>query len=191
MEAFYVISAIGLAYALISIAITKRFGNRERVQQIQKEMQEITKKQQDAIKNGNEKDMDRANSDSGRIPALLKESMILQFKPLIFLLPFLLILPAIAKWLYPDFIITLPFQLPIFIQHFERFPNWRAEFGAVGWFWLAFLFSSLLAQGIVGQMQKRTANKAKEKAAASAPASSDSAPGQAAPTETDAQPKQA
>ncbi|MDO8339384.1 MAG: EMC3/TMCO1 family protein [Candidatus Burarchaeum sp.] len=155
--AFFVISAIGIMYAMISLAITKRFGNRERVKQIQKDISDITKKQQAAIKKNDEAELKRLEAENARIPALLKESMIMQFKPLIFLLPFLLVLPALARMLYPDFVITLPFQLPVFIQHFERFPNWRSEFGAVGWFWLAFLFSSLMAQALVDRLPKMVA----------------------------------
>jgi uncharacterized membrane protein (DUF106 family) len=155
--AFYVISAIGIMYAMISLAITKRFGNRERVKQIQNEMKEITNKQQAALKQNDTAELKRLEAENARIPALLKESMFLQFKPLIFLLPFLLVLPAVARMLYPDFIITLPFQLPVFIQHFERFPNWRSEFGAVGWFWLAFLLASLLAQALVERLPKMVA----------------------------------
>ena len=155
--AFYVISAIGIMYAMISLAITKRFGNRERVKQIQNEMKEITNKQQDALKRNDTAELKRLEAENARIPALLKESMFLQFKPLIFLLPFLLVLPAVARMLYPVFIINLPFQLPVFIQHFERFPNWRSEFGAVGWFWLSFLLASLLAQALVERLPKMVA----------------------------------
>lgn len=152
--AFGVISLIGIAYALISIGITNRFGNRQRVKEIQKQINDTTKAYQAAVKKGDEAETKKWEAEQGKMPSLLRESMVLQFKPLVFLLPFLLILPAVCRWLYPDFVITLPFQLPIAIQHFERFPNWRSEFGAVGWFWLAFLFSSLLAQGITGQVKK-------------------------------------
>jgi len=157
--AFGVISLIGMAYAFISIGITNRFGNRGRVKEIQKQINDTTKAYQDALKKDDAAETKRLEAEQAKMPGLLRESMVLQFKPLVFLLPFLLILPAICRWIYPDFIITLPFQLPIAIQHFERFPNWRAEFGAVGWFWLAFLFSSLLAQFLVGQFKKMYAKK--------------------------------
>ena len=127
------------------------------MKQIQKEISDITKKQQAAIKKNDEAELKRLEAENARIPALLKESMIMQFKPLIFLLPFLLVLPALARMLYPDFIINLPFQLPVFIQLFERFPNWRSEFGAVGWFWLSFLFASLMAQALVERLPKMVA----------------------------------
>ncbi|MFA6035720.1 MAG: EMC3/TMCO1 family protein [Candidatus Micrarchaeia archaeon] len=152
--AFGVISLIGLAYAFISIGITNRFGNRQRVKEIQKQINDTTKAYQAAVKGGDEAEIKKCEAEQGKMPGLLRESMVLQFKPLVFLLPFLLVLPAVAHWLFPAFIITLPFELPVFIQHFERFPNWRSEFGPVGWFWLAFLFSSLLAQGITGQIKK-------------------------------------
>src|SRR3989338_6472593 len=73
--AFFVISAIGIMYAMVSLAITKRFGNRERVKQIQKEISDITKKQQAAIKKNDEAELKRLEAENARIPALLKESM--------------------------------------------------------------------------------------------------------------------
>ena len=160
IEAFYAVSAIGIAYSLISIIITKRFGNRERVKEIQKEVNEINKRYTDALKRGDKAEVARTQAEQARLPGLLKDSMILQFKPLVLLLPFLLVLPAVARMLFPDFVITLSFDIPIFIQNWERFPNWRSEFGAVGWFWLSFLFSSLSAQLLIGVKDKLGGRKA-------------------------------
>gem|GEM_PF-1259330 len=154
IQAFAGISAIGIAYSIISIYMTRRFGNRERIKEIQKRVNDITKRQNEAMKRGDEEELKRLEPEQAELPGLLKESMILQFKPLLFLLPFLLILPNMARSLFPDFVINLSFHVPVFIQHFERFPNWRNEFGAVGWFWLSFLFSSLSTQLLIGLKNK-------------------------------------
>ncbi|MCK4714397.1 MAG: DUF106 domain-containing protein [Candidatus Aenigmarchaeota archaeon] len=154
LEAFCAISAIGITYSMISIMITRRFGNRSRIKGIQKQINETTKEYNEAMKRGDEAEMKRLGPEQAKMPGLLKESLILQFKPLIFLLPFLFVLPNVARTLFPEFVIQLSFDVPVFIQHFERFPNWRNEFGAVGWFWLSFLFSSLSCQLLVGLKKK-------------------------------------
>jgi len=160
IEAFYAIALIGVAYAVVSLIITNRFGNRARVKEIQGQINSITKAYNEALKKNDPAEVKRLEAENAKVPGLLKESMVLQFKPLVILLPFLLILPALAKFLYPDFTINLSFSIPVFIQHFERFPNWRNEFGAVGWFWLSFLFSSLLVQAVIGISKKLKSRRA-------------------------------
>jgi uncharacterized membrane protein (DUF106 family) len=161
---YTVIAAIGMAYAVLSLYVTKRFGNRERVKEIQKQINDVTKNYNEAAKRKDEGEMKRLEAEQGKMPGLLRESMVLQFKPLVILLPFLLLFPYIVRYLYPQYIITLPFDLPIFIQHFESFPNWRAEFGAVGWFYLSFFIASMLLQILPGIRNRIWKPKAKQDA---------------------------
>lgn len=151
---FFVIGFLALLYSLFTQIITSKFGKRDRVKQIQDDMKRINAQYSQALKSNDEKRIKEAEEEQKKIPALLQESMILQFKPLIITLPILLILPIILRMLFPFFEIKLTQSLPIFIQNWEQFPNWRDTFGAVGWFWIAFIFGGLLMQGIVGGVKK-------------------------------------
>ncbi|MFH1285656.1 MAG: EMC3/TMCO1 family protein [Candidatus Micrarchaeota archaeon] len=148
---FFAISLLALVYSLFTAYVTNRFGNRERVKEIQKIMGDLSKNFNEATKRGNKDEIKKAEEEQAKMPNLLMESMILQFKPLIFSLPLLIILPMILRSLFPVFEITLPFSLPIFIQNFDKFPNWRNVFGAVGWFWVVLLFGGFAMQMIAQQ----------------------------------------
>jgi hypothetical protein len=87
------------------------------------------------------------------VPNLLKESMMLNFKPLIVTLPAFFGITWLLRMVFPSFKITLGVYLPIFIQNFDRFPNWRNEFGVTGWFVLSLLFAGLLMQFIIGKIE--------------------------------------
>jgi len=85
----------------------------------------------------------------------MSESMMLQFKPLLIMIPIFLLLSYVVKNVFPNFTIKLAFALPIFIQNLDRFPNWRDEFGPLGWFVLCLLFSGLLMQFIIDKTTKK------------------------------------
>lgn len=156
--AFAAITSMSVLYSAFSLFITQRFGNRQRVKEIQEQINAVHKGYSGALKRNDKPEMAKYEAEQAKLPGLLKESMLLQFKPLLITLPFLFILPWVARTYFPDFVITLPFSLPVFIQHLERFPNWRSVFGPVGWFWVAFIFTSLLAS-LMTQMQKKLSGK--------------------------------
>ncbi|GEM_PF-6739627 len=73
--------------------------------------------------------------------------------------------------MFSGFVIKLPISLPIVIQNFEKFPNWRDTFGPNGWFWLCVVFAGLGASIIKSINEKKDGAK-KEGAAAPAIANS-------------------
>ncbi len=152
--AFFAIAITAMLYSVASTFITSKYGNKERVKQIQDEMKVINKEYAESLKSNDKKRIEKAEREQARIASLLKESMILQFKPLIFTLPLLLIVPVVIASLFPDFVIQLSQPLPVFIQNFDKFPNWRNVFGPKGWFWVSLVFSSLAIQVIVQGMKK-------------------------------------
>ncbi|MEM2963572.1 MAG: EMC3/TMCO1 family protein [Candidatus Anstonellales archaeon] len=132
------------AYSLLSTYITRKFGNYKRIKEIQETFRAISKEINEASKSSDKNRLDEAIARQNAAMPLLWESMVLQIKPLIFLLPVLFIIPSLLRDNFPTFSIKLPFALPIFIQNLENFPNWRDTFGPVGWFWLSVIFSALL-----------------------------------------------
>jgi len=156
---FFAITLTALVYSAISGLITNKLGNRARVTQVQAEMNRINNMLSEAVKQNDEKKKKDAEAEQGRIPELMKESMMLQFKPLIVTLPIFFALSWGLKAAFPEFTIKLSFALPIFIQNLEKFPNWRDTFGVIGWFILALLFSGLLMQFIVGKITEMKKKK--------------------------------
>jgi len=152
--AFFVITLTALIYSVISLHITRTLGNRKRVKEIQEEMNRISNmlKKADYSNETGRKD---AEKEQGRIPTLMMESMMLQFKPLIVTIPTFLGLSYVLKNFFPNFAIKLAFALPVFIQNLDRFPNWRDEFGTFGWFVLCLLLSGIIVQLVLDRSEKR------------------------------------
>ncbi|OIO21712.1 hypothetical protein COV61_03675 [Candidatus Micrarchaeota archaeon CG11_big_fil_rev_8_21_14_0_20_47_5] len=141
--AVYIIFAIAFLYSILSTFITRKFGNYNRIKEIQKTFNEISKEMSDASKANDKLRTDVAMKRQQDAMPQLWESMFLQFKPLIIILPLLFILPPLLRDNFPGFTIELPFQIPVFIQNFEHFPNWRSLFGPVGWFWISVIICAL------------------------------------------------
>jgi len=152
--AFFAISIAALIYSAVANLLIQKIGNRERAKQIQDEMSRVNKLAEEAMKSGNEKKKKEAEDAQAKMPGLLKESMILQFKPMLVVLPVWYLLAWALKQAFPAFEVKLSFALPIVIQNLENFPNWRDTFGVNGWFILAILFGGLLMQFIVGKMKE-------------------------------------
>ncbi|VVB65440.1 Uncharacterised protein [Candidatus Gugararchaeum adminiculabundum] len=153
--AFCAVTLVAILYAIFSHFITLKLGNRQRVKEIQARVNQITKEVQEASKRGDSKTAEKLQ---GEMSPLLMESMKHQFKPLLVIFPLLFILPGMLRSYFPFYSIKLGFALPVFIQNFDRFPNWRDFFGPVGWFWVFVLFFSLFLQ-LVFSMKDRFAKK--------------------------------
>jgi uncharacterized membrane protein (DUF106 family) len=151
MFALFAIALMAFAYSCVTNLLMKRFGNPGRVKEIQAEMTRANKALMEAEKSGDEKRKKEAAKMQERVPELLKESMTLQFKPLVVTLPIFFGASWLVKQLFPNFVIVLGVYLPVFIQNLERFPNWRNTFGPLGWFLLAAVFGGLFIQFFVGK----------------------------------------
>lgn len=151
--AFCAITLTAIFYSLVSGYISRTWGNRARAKAIQEEMTHINKMAQEAAKSGDTRKQKEAEELQGKIPKLLQESMILNFKPLVFTLPMFIVTSWALRQLFPNFVITLGVYLPIFIQNLENFPNWRNEFGVVGWFVISLLFCGMFIQFVGGKIE--------------------------------------
>ncbi len=157
--ATYAIAALAVGYTLLSQFIIMKIGNPKRIKEIQAESTRLSKEMQEAGKSKDEKRLEALNKEYETFMPKLTEMMIIQMKPMIVILPLLFVLTPAVKSFFEGFIITLPFSLPIVIQHFEKFPNWRDTFGSYGWFWICVIFSGLAISLIKGQWEKHMGPK--------------------------------
>ncbi|MCX6776641.1 MAG: EMC3/TMCO1 family protein [Candidatus Micrarchaeota archaeon] len=162
--AFFIITATAIIYSALSLYITRTLGNRKRVKEIQEEMNRISSGLKKA--DGTEAKRKEAEKEQGRIPGLMSESMILQFKPLVVILPIFAVVSYLVKTFFPYFQIKLGFSIPTFPYYWmllrfnlDSFPNWRDEFGTFGWFILCLVFSGIFIQLITDAFEKRRKGK--------------------------------
>ena len=163
--AFFIITATAMIYSALSLYITRTLGNRKRVKEIQEEMNRISsglKKAGDST----EARRKEAEKEQAKIPSLMTESMILQFKPLVVILPIFAVISYLVKTFFPYFQIKLGFSIPTFPYYWlllnfnlDSFPNWRNEFGTFGWFILCLVFSGIFIQLISDAFEKRRKRK--------------------------------
>lgn len=159
--AFFAITLSAVIYSALSLHINKTIGNRKRVKEIQGEMNRISAKLR---RTGYDTDAGRkeAEMEQEKIPKLMSESMMLQFKPLLLILPIFVILSYLVRTSFPYFSVKLGFSIPTFPYYwlllrfnFDTFPNWRNEFGTFGWLLLCVVFSGIVIQVVVEQIEKR------------------------------------
>ncbi|MFH1447236.1 MAG: EMC3/TMCO1 family protein [Candidatus Micrarchaeota archaeon] len=143
---FYLIITFAGAYVLFSKYIVHRFGNRDRLKEIQKEMGEINKRYKDALKSKEDNRIKKAEKEQARIWPMMSESMRYQFMPLLVLFPIIILFSDLLRKTFPAFAIILPFDLPIIMQNWEHFPNWRNMFGSYGFFWVSVVFISMFSE---------------------------------------------
>ena len=145
------IAAIAMAYAATSFIIYQKIGNPKRIKEIQAESSRLSKEMGEAMKSKDDKRIDAINKEYEKFFPKMGEMMMLQFKPMLLILPIYIILTPIVKSTFDGFTIVLPVYLPIFIQNLDKFPNWRNLFGPIGWFWLCVIFGGLAISIIKSQ----------------------------------------
>ena len=159
-NAVYIIFAVSFCYSLFSTFVSRKFGKPERIKEIQKTFSSLSKELKEASKSQNKAQMDEVIARQNAAMPMLWESMVLQMKPLIIILPVLFIIPGLMRDNFQNFIIQLPIHLPIFIQNFENFPNWRDTFGPVGWFWISVILCAILISVSIKAYEKFAQRKA-------------------------------
>ncbi len=153
------IAAIAMAYAATSFIIYQKIGNPKRIKEIQAESSRLSKEMGEAMKSKDDKRIDAINKEYEKFFPKMGEMMMLQFKPMLLILPIYIILTPIVKSTFDGFTIVLPVYLPIFIQNLDKFPNWRNLFGPIGWFWLCVIFGGLAISIIKSQWDSFNAKK--------------------------------
>jgi uncharacterized membrane protein (DUF106 family) len=165
--AFFLITVTAMVYSIASLHISRTLGNRKRVKEIQAEMKRISAglKKMDYSTEAGRKE---AELEQEKIPSLMTESMVLQFKPLVIILPIFAVVSYLVKTFFPYFGIKLGFSIPTFPYYLlllrfnmvmDAFPNWRDEFGTFGWFTLCIIFSGIFVQVLTDYFEKRKRSK--------------------------------
>lgn len=152
----YAILTISAIYSGIYRVLLTKFGERDKLKAIQKEQMALNKEFQEAMRSKDDKKIEEMNKKYEEFSPKIKEMIVLMYKPMIIILPLFFIFSAIARSLYPEYTITLPFDLPVFIKSFpflfqldfdgflNDFPHWQGTFGANGWFILSTILISLV-----------------------------------------------
>ncbi|MFH1306446.1 MAG: EMC3/TMCO1 family protein [Candidatus Micrarchaeota archaeon] len=143
IDTVYIVAAIGVVYSLASRFLMNKLVDRNKAKEMQKEMKALQKELSEASKSGNSKRVEEVNRKYEKFMPKMLTTQFSQMKPLIIIIPALAIIMPILKDTFVGFEITLPFSLPIFIQNFENFPNWRDTFGPVGWFWITVILAGI------------------------------------------------
>jgi uncharacterized membrane protein (DUF106 family) len=158
MIEFAIISVIGVLTSLgIAFALNK-LGINTRLREIQAFTNKVNKDYFDALKKKDMKRLDELDVKMKESQKMSMETIMLQFKSMAVTLPVAFGLPYLLQhFLFPAFIITLPFQIPIPFRPTLLSLTWRDTFGAYGWYWLSFIFLGGFAQIVKGQLDQRKA----------------------------------
>jgi uncharacterized membrane protein (DUF106 family) len=163
----WVIALFGLIYAVVLRVFLYRFLGMDKMMKEmtakQKDMQKMNKEYLAAVKNG---DTTKSSEFESQMNSMLTGMLKSQFKLLIFTLPLIFVYGFISSQLmvyFGEFLITLPFQVPIPQLNLSQLINWRDTFGPVGWFWITFLLSSVAAQVVQGGIRRVKESKGKKK----------------------------
>ncbi|MFN3910108.1 MAG: EMC3/TMCO1 family protein [Candidatus Anstonellaceae archaeon] len=142
-EPAFIILIIAFFYFFFYEILVRLLVDKEKIKAINQRSKELQQQISQATKEKNQQKLEELSKEYDKfLPELFSLSLI-QLKPLIFVIPLIIILSGWLKSTFPSFVIKLPFSLPIFIQNFDRFPNWRDTFGPIGWFWLSVIGVSL------------------------------------------------
>jgi len=133
MSDWFVVVGAALVFACVSFAITRVLGNRRRVKQIQKEINDYNAELRKAAESKDESRIKAAAAREGELTKLTWEMMSFSFKPLLVILPLFWIayswvLPAIAE---PTFMVQLPFSVPSSLAFWQQ---WKDYLGSRGLF---------------------------------------------------------
>jgi len=156
MMEFAIISVIGIVTSFAIAFALAKLGVSTRLREIQTFTNKVNKDYFDALKKKDMKRLDELDIKMKESQKMSMETIILQFKSMAVTLPVIFGVPYIVQhFLFPTFIITLPFQVPIPFRPDLFSVTWKDTFGAYGWFWLSFIFLGGFAQLVKGQLQKK------------------------------------
>lgn len=166
MIEFAIISAIAIATSLVIAFILNKFGINTRLREIQQFTNKVNMDYFDALRKKDMKRLDELEEKLKQSQKMSFETIGLQLKTMVVTLPIAFVLPFVLQhFLFPAFVITLPFKLPIPFRPTLFSLTWRDTFGAYGWYWLSFIFLGGSIQILRSVTQKKPAAKPAESGA--------------------------
>lgn len=153
MITFIITIVAGVYSAILRYVMYELGGMRklmEKNKKLQAEMKEINKKYISAARARRDHELKKYEHKMNQMAGDMLKS---QLKPMLITLPLLFVSMFIAGQLravYSDYVIILPFSLPVPHFSLDHLLSWRDTFGAVGWFWITFMLFSFIAQMKIG-----------------------------------------
>jgi len=148
------ISAFAISSSLLITFVLKKLNISTRLQEIQKANNELNKAYFKALSKKDEKKLEELEPKLKESQKSTLEILKLQMKSMAIVLPFAFVVPALVQSVFPSFLITLPFQLPIPFRPTFFDLTWRDTFGAFGWFWVSFVILGGFSQLLLGKLKK-------------------------------------
>lgn len=146
------ITLAAVIYASFSIFINRTLGNRKRLDQIREEINKYQKESNEAMKKKDEKKLKELENKQDELLKMTNEMLMLQFKPLLVILPVFFLASSFIRSTFPEFVITLPISLPTPVGFSIV---WRNVFGPFGWFIICVLITSLLVEISTALLKKK------------------------------------
>lgn len=134
-----------ILFSLLSFFINYKWGNRQKVKDIQKEVQDYQKAMAAAVKEKNDPKIKELQSKDREMMEKMQEMMLLPLKTMIIILPLFLIVITLVSSTYHGFLIKLPFGL-----HISEVLSLKilepSLYGARGFFIVISIFANLILE---------------------------------------------
>lgn len=150
------IAVSAVATSLLISELSRRYGGRERIMEIQKFVNEINKQYYAAGRAKDERKIAELEMKMKDFPKLMGESIVLQMKNLLIIIVIFLAATWLVKLVFPVFTIDLPFQLPVPRFQENMLFEMKSTFGAYGWFILSLAVFGSAASFIMSKIQRKT-----------------------------------
>ena len=154
----YLVVGIAVGYLIIYEIVSRLLVNKEKLKNINQKSKKLQEELSKATKEKNQQRLEEISKEYERMIPEIISATLMQLAPLIVVLPLLSIILTYLTENFKGFLIKLPFSLPIFIQNFDNFPNWRDTFGPVGWFWISVIGLSLfisITRHLINRMKEK------------------------------------
>jgi uncharacterized membrane protein (DUF106 family) len=151
---------MSVGFSLLSALINRKFGNRKRVNEIQREMKEYQRELKEATDKRDEAALKRLKARESQVMEMTKEMLFLPFKSMIIILPlFFIVLWALGA-AFPSFSVQLPVAL-----HWNELFSLKilspSAYGVRGYFIVVAVFSGLVIELVIQAYDKMKAKEAK------------------------------
>ncbi len=144
-DAITEITIWSILFSLLSFFINYKWGNRQKVKDIQKEVQDYQKQMAAAVKEKNDAKVKELQNKDREMMEKMQEMMLLPLKTMIIILPLFFIVITLITSTYHDFIIKLPFAIHISeILSLKIFSP--SLYGPRGYFIVVSIFANLLLE---------------------------------------------
>lgn len=151
---------LALAFSILSFYVNKKFGKRDRLKEIQREVNDYNKKLREATLKKDEEALKKLQQDEPRIMELTKEMLFLPFRSILIMGPIFLIIFSVLPMLFPNYLVKTPIPLLGSIWPI----TFRDVFGVKGLFLYSLLLFGIVIELIASYHEKKIlAEKQKSK----------------------------